>query len=72
VPFLHGVRDAVIKDRRSRRDQNTITASGTEVQDGSYATSEEVEDIQQDLQEDGRAGDRKANSRVFDWAIGSE
>jgi hypothetical protein len=36
------------------------------------ATSEEGEDILQDLQEDGRAGDRKANSRVFDWATGSE
>jgi hypothetical protein len=36
------------------------------------ATSEEVEDIQQDLQEDRRADDRKANTWVFDWATGSE
>jgi hypothetical protein len=37
------------------------------------ATSEEgVEDIWQDLEEDRRAGDRKANSRVVDWATGSE
>jgi hypothetical protein len=36
------------------------------------ATSEEGEDIRQDLQEDSRAGDRKANSRVFDWVTGSE
>jgi hypothetical protein len=36
------------------------------------ATSEEGEDIQQDLQEDCRAGDRKANSRFFNWAKRSE
>jgi predicted metalloprotease len=30
------------------------------------ATSEEGEDIRQDLQEDCRAGVQKANSRVFD------
>jgi hypothetical protein len=35
-------------------------------------TSEEVEDIRQDLQEDRRVGDRKASSRVFDWVAGSE
>jgi hypothetical protein len=34
--------------------------------------SEEGEDIWQDLQEDCRAEDPKANSRVFDWAMGSE
>lgn len=34
--------------------------------------SEEGEAIWQDLQEDHRAGDRKANSRVFDWATGNE
>jgi hypothetical protein len=33
-------------------------------------TSEEGEDIQQDLQEDHRAGDWKSNSQVFDWATG--
>jgi hypothetical protein len=36
------------------------------------AASEEGEDIRQDLQEDRRAGDRKANSQVFHWATGSE
>jgi hypothetical protein len=36
------------------------------------AASEEGEDIRQDLQEDRRAGDRKANTRVFDWAPESE
>jgi hypothetical protein len=46
--------------------------SGIRNRGGSYATSEEGEDIRQDLQEDGRAGDGKANSRVFDWATGSE
>jgi hypothetical protein len=70
VPFLHGVRDAVIKDRRSRRDGNAIRTSGTEAQDGSYATYEKGEDIWQDIEEDGKAGDRKVNSRVFDWAKG--
>jgi hypothetical protein len=63
-----------MKDRRSRRDderdQNAITASGTEAQDA--ATCKEGEDIRQDLQEDRRAGDRKANGRVFDWATGNE
>jgi hypothetical protein len=34
--------------------------------------SEEGEDIWQDLQEDHRAGDRKANSWVFSWATESE
>jgi hypothetical protein len=34
--------------------------------------SEEAEDIQQDLQEDRRAGDRIANSWVFNWTMGSE
>jgi hypothetical protein len=34
--------------------------------------SEEGGDIRQDLQEDCRAENRKANSRVFDWAMGSE
>jgi hypothetical protein len=28
---------------------------------------EEGEDIQQDLQEDRRAGDQEANSQVFNW-----
>jgi hypothetical protein len=40
MPFLHDVRDTVIKDRwlrrENRRDRNAITASGTEVQDGIY------------------------------------
>jgi hypothetical protein len=36
------------------------------------ATSEEGGDIRQDLQEDRRAGGRRANIRVFDWATGSE
>jgi hypothetical protein len=36
------------------------------------AMSEEGEEIQQDLQGDCRAGDRKANSQIFDWATGSE
>jgi hypothetical protein len=36
------------------------------------ATSEEGEDIRQDLLEDCRAGHRKANSLVFDWPVGSE
>jgi hypothetical protein len=35
-------------------------------------TSEEGEDIQQDVQEDHRAGDRKVNSQVFGWATGSD
>jgi hypothetical protein len=35
-------------------------------------TSEEGKDIQQDLQEDCRAADRKATSRVFNWVMGSE
>jgi hypothetical protein len=35
-------------------------------------TSEVGEDIRQDLQEGRRAGDRKANSQVFDWVTGSE
>jgi hypothetical protein len=30
------------------------------------------EDIEQDLQEDRRAGGRKARSRVFDWVTGSD
>jgi hypothetical protein len=34
--------------------------------------SEEGEDIRQDFREDRRAGDRKAISRVFDWATGIE
>jgi hypothetical protein len=36
------------------------------------AMSEEGEDIWQYLQEYRRTGDRKANSQVFDWAMGSE
>jgi hypothetical protein len=36
------------------------------------ATSEEGENIRQDLQKNCRAGDRKANSRVFDLATESE
>jgi hypothetical protein len=36
------------------------------------AMSEEEEDSQKDLQEDHRAGDRKVNNRVFDWAMGNE
>jgi hypothetical protein len=36
------------------------------------AMSEEGEDIRQDLQKDRTAEDRKANSWVFDWAMGSE
>jgi hypothetical protein len=36
------------------------------------ATSEEEEDILQEFQEERRARDQKANSRVFDWATGSE
>jgi hypothetical protein len=35
-------------------------------------TSEEGEDILQDIQEDRRAGYRKANSPFFDWAMGSK
>jgi hypothetical protein len=33
--------------------------------------AERRKDIWQDLEEWRRAGDRKANSRVFDWATGS-
>jgi hypothetical protein len=29
-------------------------------------------EIQQDLQEDSRAGDQKANSHVFNWAVESD
>jgi hypothetical protein len=36
------------------------------------AMSEEGEDTRQDLQEDRRAGDRKAKIWVFDWATGSD
>jgi hypothetical protein len=36
------------------------------------ATYEEGEDTRQDLQENLKSGDRKANCRVFDWATGSE
>jgi hypothetical protein len=36
------------------------------------ATSEEGGHIRQDLQEDRRDGDRKANIRIFDWATTSE
>jgi hypothetical protein len=36
------------------------------------ATSEEEEDIQQDLQENRRAGDRKANSKVLKWDTETE
>lgn len=32
--------------------------------------SEQGEDIWQDFQEDCKAGDRKANSHVFNWATG--
>jgi hypothetical protein len=35
-------------------------------------TSEEGEDIRQDFQEDRRDENRKAYSRIFDWAIGSD
>jgi hypothetical protein len=36
------------------------------------ATSEEGGNIQQDLQKDCRAENRKTNSRVFNWAAGNE
>jgi hypothetical protein len=36
------------------------------------ATSEKEEDMQQDLQENRRVGDRIANSRVSKWDTGSE
>jgi hypothetical protein len=36
------------------------------------ATSEEGEDIRQDLKEDHRAGDWKTNSLDFNWATGSD
>jgi hypothetical protein len=36
------------------------------------ARSVEGENNLQDLQEDHRAGDQKANSQVFDWATGNE
>jgi hypothetical protein len=40
MPFLHGVRDAIMKDQRPRSDDgrewNAITASGNVAQDGSY------------------------------------
>jgi hypothetical protein len=42
------------------------------IKDRGTATSVEGEDIQQDLQEGHRAGDRKTKSRVFDWDTGSE
>jgi hypothetical protein len=34
-------------------------------------TDEDGEDIQQDLQEDPEAGDRKTNIRAFDWSNGN-
>jgi hypothetical protein len=46
---------------------------GTKGQRRKTATvTEEGEDIRQDLRENHRAGDRKANSQVFDWVTGSE
>jgi hypothetical protein len=35
-------------------------------------TSEERDNIQQDLPEDNKIEDRKVNGRVFDWDAGSE
>jgi hypothetical protein len=38
----------------------------------SAAMTEEGQDIRQDLRENHRAGDRKVNSQVIEWVIGSK
>jgi hypothetical protein len=74
VSFLHGLRAAVIKtdDRGKMTEGPGMQQWNKGPRRKTAATSEEGEDIRQDLQEDRRAGDRKANSRVFDWPTGSE
>jgi hypothetical protein len=78
---LHGVRDTLVKDKarrsrpcqkprqdgRSGRDigQNWKARWNKEPRFKGVATSEEGEDIQQDLWENHWAGDQEANSQIF-------
>jgi hypothetical protein len=72
MPSLHGIRDVVIKDQcpeetmegfRRQQWNKGLRCKMTDM-------SEEAEGIWQNLQEDRTAGNRKANSWVFDWAMG--
>jgi hypothetical protein len=70
VPFLHDVREAIIKIQRSRRGDGRERHQ--EPRGRTATTSEEEEDIRQDLQEERKAGDRKSCSLVLNWATVNE
>jgi hypothetical protein len=62
VPFLHGIRDAVIKDQQSRRnDKGPRTQQRNKGPRRKMTAMSEEEGIQQNLQEDCRIGDQQAN-----------
>jgi hypothetical protein len=67
MPFLHNVRDGVIKDRLLRRDnrmaRNATLKYGIDAQDG--AASRKRESIQHDRRADSRVGCHEVNSRDF-------
>jgi hypothetical protein len=71
MPFLHCIRDTVVRDKaRTRLYQETFGKTGKcQWNKGPIlkeaTKSEKGEDIQQDIQENHRAGDREANSQVF-------
>jgi hypothetical protein len=70
--------DSVARGAPKRQTLDRIRLTGQECSNGiryldlEAATSEEGEDIRYEFQEDRIAGDRKASSRVVDWATGSE
>jgi hypothetical protein len=80
VPFLHGVRGTVIRDkartvlyqnpemtdfREETLDESEKKQRHKEPRLKEATTSQEGQDIRQDLQEDRRTGGRKSNSRNF-------